>query len=287
MKIVIFGHVCIDHNVVEGKPFISAGSPAIFIHRIFSQLHDCNVTIIAPYGPDFSQYVGMSRFYPESPQPIQTMIYENTVNGGIRTQRCLNADSAKPVKIDESIKQMIASADSICIAPLAPNFPASYVAEIAKIKKWKTDLTLLPQGYFRQFDAHNHVGVREFIEADSIIPLVDTVIISDKDYSDASGTAGRWASTSTATVIMTQAEKGAALFTDKDRLDISTDPVSQSDIVSSIGAGDIFSAGYMYAFAKTKDAQKAVVFGNALARQCLMFTPDTIKIDISKLPKYS
>ena len=284
MKIVIFGHVCIDHNVLEGKSFVGAGSPAMFMHRIFSQLPDCNVTIVAPYGPDFSSYVGMSRFYPESPQPIQTMIYENTVTGGIRTQRCLNADKALPVPIDDTIQQMISTADSICIAPLSSNFPSSYVQQIAAIKKWKTQLTLLPQGYFRQFDADHHVKVREFIEADAIIPLVDTVIISDKDYTNASETASRWARESNATVVMTQAEKGATIFSGKETTEVTTYPVSDSDIISSIGAGDIFSAGYMYAFAKSKDAQKAVAFGNALAGQCLAFPPDNIRIDITKLP---
>ena len=135
MKIVIFGHVCIDHNALEGNSFISAGSPAMFMQRIFSQLPECTVTIIAPYGPDFSQYIGMSRFYPESPQPIQTMIYENTVTGGVRTQRCLHAESASPVPIDDTVKQLISSADCICIAPLAPNFPSEYIKHIAALKK--------------------------------------------------------------------------------------------------------------------------------------------------------
>ncbi len=284
MNILLFGHVCIDHNVLEGKSFASAGSPAMFMHRIFSQLPDCNVTIVAPYGSDFSPYVGMSRFYPESPMQIQTMVYENTVTGGIRTQRCLNADTAVPIPIDDTIKQMISAADSICIAPLAPNFPPSYIQEIAAIKKWKTGLTLLPQGYFRQFDTDGHVDVREFVESDAIIPLVDTVIISDKDYTDAPGTAARWASSTHATVVMTQAEKGATLFMGSDRMEVTTNPISESDIVSSIGAGDIFSAGYLYAYAKSEDAQKAIAFGNALAGQCLAFTPDTIRIDSSKLP---
>ncbi len=263
---------------------VSAGSPAMFMHRIFSQLSDCNVTIVAPYGNDFSHYIGMKRFYPESPLAIDTMIYENTVIDGKRTQRCLNFQSASPIAIDDQIKNMIVQADAICIAPLTPNFPVSYIKEIASLKKWQTTLTLLPQGYFRQIDTENAVHVREFSEAKDIIPLMDSVIISDADHSQAATLATSWAALSDANIVMTQAERGATLFSGTTVTEIPTERVRQENIKSSIGAGDIFSAGYMYSFSKSKDATKAVAFGNALAGQCLAFAPDSIQIDLTKLP---
>lgn len=284
MKIAIFGHVCIDRNTSESGTFVGAGSPAMFMHRIFSQLPDCNVTIIAPYGRDFIPYMGMSRFYPEVPFPIETMTYENTVVQGIRTQRCLNHADAKPIVIDDAVTQIIRAADAICIAPLAPNFPPSYIKQIASLKKWNTEITLLPQGYFRQFDADNTVQIREFVEDTEIIPLVDTVIVSDADYSDTPSVASSWASQNAAHVVMTQAERGATLFSGATVTEVPTIPVATSDIVSSIGAGDIFSAGYIYSHGKFHDPKRAVEFGNALAGQCLRFTQDTIVLDLLSLP---
>lgn len=284
MKIVIFGHVCIDRNASEFGLFVGAGSPAMFMHRIFSQLPDCNVTIVSPYSKDFIPYMGMSRFYPETPFPGETMTYENTVVQGIRTQRCLNHQNANPVIIDDAVTQIIRAADAICIAPLAPNFPPSYIKQIASLKKWNTEITLLPQGYFRQFDADNTVRIREFVEDTDIIPLVDTVIMSDADYSDTRAIASKWALQSSAHIVMTQAEQGATLFSGADVTEVPTDPVAIQDIKSSIGAGDIFSAGYMYSHAKFHDPTRAVRFGNALAGQCLRFTQDTIVLDLPSLP---
>lgn len=284
MKIAIFGHVCIDRNTSESGSFVGAGSPAMFMHRIFSQLPDCNVTIVSPYGKDFIQYMGMSRFYPETPFPGETMTYENTIVQGARTQRCLNHKQAKPVAIDDAVTQIIRAADAICVAPLAPNFPPAYIAQIASAKKWNTEITLLPQGYFRQFDADNAVQIREFVEDTDIIPLVDAVIVSDADYTDTRAVASTWASQTTAHVVMTQAEQGATLFSGADVTEVPTSPVATRDIVSSIGAGDIFSAGYIYSHAKFHDPKRAVAFGNALAGQCLRFTQDTIVLDLLSLP---
>ena len=283
MNILIFGHVCIDHNVSETHSFTGAGGPAMFMRRIFSQLPNCSVTIVAPYGPDFTRYVGMTRLFPESPLSIDTMVYENTVHQGVRTQRCLNHEHAEPIAIDSTVEALITKADTICIAPLAPTFPPSYIQHIAMKKKWQTPITLLPQGYFRSFDVDNRVGIREFVEAKDILPLVDTVIISDNDYSDSQGIASAWAHTYETTIVMTQAEKGATVFHTDTVKHIATEVVREEDIVSAIGAGDIFSAGYMYGFSQTHEPTKAVAFGNALARQCLSFAPDAIKIELPSL----
>jgi sugar/nucleoside kinase (ribokinase family) len=94
-----------------------------------------------------------------------------------------------------------------------------------------------------------------------------------------------WSEQHTCLVIVTQSEQGATLFLSGKSEHIPTRPVPKNLIVSSVGAGDIFSAGFMYAFRKKSDPAAAVRFANALAGQCLTADPEHIVIDISSLPK--
>jgi hypothetical protein len=280
MRVEVVGHVCIDRNTVEGKEYEGAGSPAMFMGKIFRQLPDCNSGIIAPYGPDFIPYLKGSSLLPVHPLRIQTMVYENIVLGGIRTQKCLYHSQALPVKFDDSIINAIKASDVVCFAPLAPNYSADDIRNIIKYKKVNAPAVLLPQGYFRQFDhKNNNVRVREFIEEGSILPFFNIVIVSDQDHPDMMSQAHDWSVRHGCIVIVTRAEKGAVVMNNTIITEVPTIPVPNSEIVSSIGSGDIFSAGVIYEFTKSNDAVRAAQSGNRLARQCLFCKPDEIVIN--------
>ena len=88
MKIVIIGQVDIDRNVSENATYTSAGSPAMYIDKIYRQFPDCEVTIVAPYGDDFSLYLNKVDIYPKKPNTKKTLVYENVSKSGSLTSFC-------------------------------------------------------------------------------------------------------------------------------------------------------------------------------------------------------
>ena len=119
-EILVVGHVCIDSNKTEHASYVGAGSPAMFMERIFRQLPDCRLTIAAPYGKDFVTYAQGISFYPAEPQGPLTMRYENTISKGARIQHCMYWEGTNPVPIDRKLVEILQTADTICLAPLAP-----------------------------------------------------------------------------------------------------------------------------------------------------------------------
>jgi len=68
MNISILGHVCIDKNTSEHTSYVAAGSPAMFMNRIYKQFPNCPTNIIASYGQDFLKYLNGIR------QPIAPLL---------------------------------------------------------------------------------------------------------------------------------------------------------------------------------------------------------------------
>ena len=278
MKIVIIGHICIDHNTSENSTYTAAGSSAVFINRIMQQLGENEIIVIAPYGKDFLPYTKEITIYPSQPTSEQTLIYENTVKKNSRTQKVFNINSASPIEIENKFAGIIKQADIIFIAPLLPNFPVCYIQRISQLAKRRALKIILPQGFFREINSKNEVMVREFSEADRIMPYVNIAVISNQDHPYAKEIAAQWVQKSKLAVIITSAEKGASIITRKKQTIIPTMPVPVEKILDSIGSGDIFSAALAHNYAQTRSLEKAVKFANRIARQCLFQTTDSLKI---------
>lgn len=283
MKITILGHVCIDKNTSESSSYVAAGSPAMFMNTILKQLPDNQVTIIAPYGADFLPYKNNMNLYPKDPLGEKTLQYENITKDGVRLQKAHNRTYADPVIIDTKIEYIIATSDIVLIAPLLPNYPPEYLRSLLTHTKPEAIKILLPQGYYRDFDSKNVVHVRQFHEAERILPLVNIIIASEQDHQDMEAIAKEWAKQYNITTIITLGHKGAVAITPETCIQLPTRIVSESEIVDSVGSGDIFSAGFAYRYQQTHDVKEAGRFANKLARQCLFYTPNNIKINYQAL----
>lgn len=282
MNIVVIGHVCIDENISERATYTGAGSPAIFMQKIFRQFSDTNVTIVSSYGKDFSRYLHGIRIYPPDSVDGKTLRYKNISRGSKRVQYSINRNTALPVPIDESLSRLVAEADSIVVCPILPNFPVKYVRDLLAMSDKQTVKLLLPQGYFRKFDSGGRVQLHQFNQADSLFPHFDFVSLSREDYPHITELSYGWVRKFNTTIIMTEGGDGASVINAKEVKHIGTSAIPTEKIVDSVGSGDIFSAGFIYEYMKTKDITKAVRFANALAGDCLMFTPDRIRIDYKK-----
>src|SRR4029079_6953279 len=117
-----------------------------------------------------------------------------------------------------------------------------------------------------------------------VIPLVDIVIVSEEDHPDMYELAKKWTEKDKGIVIITQGEEGAVALKEGKEINLPGRPVKVEDIVDSVGSGDIFSAGFAYKYKQTGDIKEAGKFANELARQCLFYPADKIKIDFKQLP---
>ncbi len=280
MRTEVLGHVTIDRNISEGVSYVGAGGPAVFIEKIFRQLPNCRIGIIAPYGPDLIPYLDGSTLNPKHPTSASTLVYENVSALGRRSQKALNRDEARPIPLSGDIAKTISEADILFFAPLLPNFPAQYLADVEAIAKKDSLKVLLPQGYFRDFDPENNVFPREFLEAREVLSHVDVVIVSEQDHSNMLEIAREWSKDTNLISVVTLGEKGAVGIIDRSEVYVPVNPVSEEDIVDSVGSGDIFSAGFAYFFKQTGKLEESIRFANELARQALFYPADRIKIEV-------
>lgn len=278
MNITILGHVCIDENVSEHVSYTSAGSPAMFMAKIFGQLPDTKTRIIAPYGNDFVRYLKNISIYPSKPLQEKTLSYRNTFHKSTRTQKAMNREHAELLPITDELREIIHGSDIIFLAPLTPDYSVPYVHLLMQSVRSDALKILLPQGYYKSFDSNCNVHQREFKEAEDLLPLFDFIIASEFDHFAIAEYTKKWAQI--IQVIVTRGDKGVHYYSKNDSLVVPVDPVKPKDIVDSVGSGDIFSAAFGYRYFETKDIKKSLEFANNIARQCLFYKADSLKITL-------
>ena len=278
MNISIIGHVCIDNNISEHTTYTTAGSPAVFMSKIYKKFPKVLVNVIAPYGIDFLTYTKEINIYPKKPTGDWTLIYENKSHGNKRNQKAFNREYTKPLPIENKLKKIISKSDVIFLAPLIPDYSSQYVKNLLKTARSNCLKILLPQGYYRSFDKENNVIQRNFIEAKSIISLFDFIVVSEQDHRNIKGLVQRWSEKTH--VIMTLGEKGSSCFYKNEFIHRSVEKVKLEDIIDSVGSGDIFSASFGYRYYLTRDITKSLEFANNIARQCLFYPANNLQFSL-------
>lgn len=278
MNITILGNVCIDENQSENISYHGVGGPPSFMHKILSQFPSVELSIIAPYGQDFLPYKKDLPLVNQATE-LETLKYQNITQGGKRSQYAFNREYAMFEDLIHNYRAK--NTDAVVIAPLHAELNAQ------QIRSFLGDSTvpvfLLPQGYFRAFEADNRVTPREFEEYSEVLSLVNFVIMSDQDHPQWMELAKQWSNDSGVTVIVTRGPDGATIFKYEDVIDVPTVPVNEYDIVDSVGSGDIFSISFTYWFIKSRDIVKSVTFANAIARQCLFYDAENLKVDVGEV----
>lgn len=282
-RVVIDGHVCIDRNTLEdGRKYIGPGGPPNFMRQIFEQFPDSFITVIAPYGLDYRQYLDGTNIYPLSPNVAKTLIYENNSYSGRRTQRAINREQALPVPIDEKVLGELRRADIVLVTPLLPNYPASSFETIAG--NTTALKVLLPQGFFRDFDVSNTVLPKDFSEAEYVLPNLDVVIVSEEDHPDILNLAQMWSSQHRDLIaVVTLGEKGALAFQNQSRIEVPTKKVPKEEVVDSVGCGDVFSVAFAFEYRTNRSIARALRFANQVARQRLFQPADKITVNLGSI----
>jgi len=277
MRTTVLGHVCIDHNQSENATYTAAGSPAVFIDRIYRLYKACKTTIIAPYGRDFIPFAQDLTLLPTELNEEKTLVYENISTSNKRSQKALNRKTAFYIPLSEEIKKALSFSEVVIVAPLLPNLTADYLKTMLSFTPAKSLKVLLPQGYFRDFDNQNRVIPRGFKEWSEIIPQFDIITVSMDDKPNIEQDIVEWLNHHPQLlVVMTMADQGAKIFTADYSQLISTIPVPEDEVVDSVGSGDIFTAVFIYHYQKHKDPVRAVKYANDVAARCLKYTVDEL-----------
>lgn len=271
-QIALAGQVCIDRNDVEGRLYTSWGSPVLYMADYYQRAHGITPAVLAPHGPDFTEYASGFSLHPEGPTAEQTLVYENTLIDGVRTQQCKNADRELLLPVDEEIKRLVSNADIMFLAPLTPAYHPDYVEELLAPAHDGRLSVLLPQGYLREIGADSSVNVREFEESSEIIPNFNLLILSEEDVEGAVGLAQEWRKKHPGTnIVVTKGPDGASIVETGEEIPVPTTPVNLDQALDTIGCGDTFSATVAYYFMKDpSDLLGAVHRANLAARLKLL-----------------
>lgn len=269
--VTIIGHVCIDHNTIDGTEYEKWGSSAMYIAKYYLEHFGIKSHIISSYGRDFAKYASDFSFT-EKPNDSKTLLYENIVTDGRRVQYCRNSSPLVPVH--ESIIDLLQKTDILIVAPQIPNYTAAYISDILQHVPDDSLKILLPQGFMRRVSDDGKIEKREFIEATSVVPYFDAVIASDEDYDSILDLAATWAKhAASSSIVITQAEKGATVFHEGGVKHIPTVPLPFDQIKNPVGSGDMFSAQYAIGLYNKLHPHDAVHEANKTTGQALLAEP--------------
>jgi len=241
-RVTIIGHVCIDHNVIEGERVDSWGSPAMYIAKYLRDVVGINTHIVAAHGKDFAEYAASVQLT-ESAGDFSTLVYQNLVENGHRVRKCFNAENSPPIEPSPHVQALLAGSDICIMASILGNYSADYTKRVFAHVPETSLKILAPQGHFRVVHEDGIISTQPLQEPKALLPLFDAVAISDEDIEDALNEARRWSELAPKTiVVVTQAERGATVFLNGAETQVPTVPIANEDLTSPVGCGDLFVA---------------------------------------------
>lgn len=111
---------------------------------------------------------------------------------------------------------------------------------------------------------------RNFVEAEESVPLFDVTILSEEDHPQAFQISQEWAVATGAQSVVTQGAQGASIVTSDSVYQVPTMPLAESEIVDSVGCGDMFSIAVAADLYTSHNLRHAVGRGHVAARKKLL-----------------
>ena len=195
---------------------------------------------------------------------ISTTTFENLYSDGFRTQY-LRARAEEQQLDDVPISWR--GAPIVLLGPLtqelAPAFMSLFPHRPNRI------VAATPQGWLRRWDADGRVWPTPWIEAESILPHLDVLILSHDDLlpfadgkrAEADAMLARW-SMQVPLLVATDGRHGATLF---QRGITERFAAYATNEVDPTGAGDVFAAAFLCHLHRSGNPRAAVNFANCVA----------------------
>lgn len=270
LRIVIVGHVCIDHNTSEHATYTDWGSTALYMADYFQKSLGQIPEIITTYGPDFQPYTSAFHLHPSAPQAMATLFNENNTHGNQRIYHSHHTEQALPPDITPEAVRLLQKVEVFVLAPLLPNYSVKYVQSLLAHIPENALKVLNVQGYLRDVDESGLIHPRDFIEAADILPGFNLAVLSEDDHPQAFDIAAAWKKLAPLTnMVVTEGPLGASIIQKGGSHNIPTQPVSPRDIIDSVGCGDVFTAALAYNLRQTGKLESAIKAAHHAAREQL------------------
>ena len=127
----------------------------------------------------------------------------------------------------------------------------------------ESTIGVTPQGWLRTWESDGSVGVNDWPEASFVLPKADAAVISMEDVGGDAQIIDSLAA-SAPVLVVTEAEKGARIFSQGEVIDLGAKAVEEVD---ATGAGDIFAAAFFIRLHFGDDLYEAGRVANSVAAQ--------------------
>lgn len=191
-----------------------------------------------------------------------TTTFANHYHEGLRTQYLhTRAESLSP----EDIPVAWRAAPIVLLGPLAQELSPALVQLFPR--RSGALIAATPQGWLRHWDADGRVSPSTWTDAETLLPLLDVLILSYDDlqpFADgdrAAAILARW-SMLVPLLIATDGRHGATLF---QRGQSEHFPAYAAAEIDPTGAGDVFAAAFLCRLNECRDPRIAVNFANCVA----------------------
>lgn len=183
----------------------------------------------------------------------ETTTFENVYGPGGRTQYIRGV--AAPITLD-AVPATWRNCPLVHIAPMA----AEVAPEVA-LGFPESTLLLTLQGWLRQWESDQQVRFRRWHDT-SVLQAVDFVVFSEEDIREAPDMQALIADEAN-TLVVTRAEKGGDCYQNGT---VWTYATPQVEVIHPTGAGDIFAASLLAAYAQTgRDLKRSITVAARLA----------------------
>jgi len=136
--------------------------------------------------------------------------------------------------------------------------------ELFEILSQRGNLSVIPQGYFREFGSDGKVSQKPLSDP-SFFRFAKYTILSEEDLGFDDGTFTSKLKEVCQTLIITHGEKGSTLYQQKEEIQIPAYRLNPDEIVDFTGAGDTYAASFLTQKAEGKSDKKAGYFASFFA----------------------
>ena len=239
---IVIGNASID--VIEGFQD-QPGGAVTYVSNALIKL-DHRVRAISSFGNDYPKNVFDSKIKSDFRDSKETTKFKVSYKNSIRQMDILSKGEKLSLT---SLKIAEISEDMIFLVPILDELEISDTKYMLEKNKNLFSVSI-PQGWIRNLNKTKLINDFRILYN---LPVFDLMFFSDEEIISANITKSELLNLSKILVI-TNGDKGSTIFTSSATINISS---YKSQVVNTIGAGDIYAAVFANIYYKTKNLEKA------------------------------
>ena len=269
IDILVIGNPTLDY--IDGK-FFSPGGPVTYVNNSLFQMNQSSVTTITSFGEDFSEKNLMNPKNLINFRSKFTNRFDFHLSSDIRDMQVLsrgNSIKLGKIKIENT-------PEIIFISPVLSEISISETKLL--MNRFPSSIFVgMPQGWIRKLE--NNKVLFDFSKIE-YFPYFDLLFFSDEEINESNISIESFIDLSKILVI-TKGSKGADVYFENEI--ISIEPI-KSEVLNTIGAGDIFASVFSLEYYKSKNIVSSGKIANNIAAKSIGYLGlESINSDVFKM----